>query len=82
MCGVGPSRLWWSVSCSCRDRLLARDRDRVSRKGPRRAKPAASDRPDAATASILPMEIQIGDRFTDAAGELGGGDPPGNATRR
>ena len=41
----------------------------MSRKGAkphqRPAKPNATQRADAATASVLPMEIQIGDRFTD-----------------
>jgi hypothetical protein len=41
----------------------------VSRKGtktrPGRAKPPAASEPDAATVSMLPMEIQIGDRFTE-----------------
>jgi hypothetical protein len=45
----------------------------VSPKGakpdPRGAKPAAAQEPDAATVSILPMEIQVGDRFNDAEGE-------------
>jgi hypothetical protein len=45
----------------------------VSRKGanphPRRAKSGSAQGTAAATVSILPMEIQIGDRFTDAEGE-------------
>ena len=35
----------------------------------RRAKPRVAPDPDAATVSVLPMNIQIGDRFTDAEGE-------------
>jgi hypothetical protein len=34
-----------------------------------RIKPGAESAPAAAAISILPMDIQIGDRFTDAAGE-------------
>jgi hypothetical protein len=45
----------------------------MSRKGGKsqknRAKPSVPQGTDAATVSILPMEIQIGDRFTDAEGE-------------
>jgi hypothetical protein len=45
----------------------------VSRKGanphPRRAKSESAQGTAAATVSILPMEIQICDRFTDAEGE-------------
>jgi hypothetical protein len=41
----------------------------VSRKGAkshkRPAKPSPTQNADAATASVLPMEIKIGDRFTD-----------------
>jgi hypothetical protein len=35
----------------------------------RRGKPRAVQTPDTATGSILQMEIQIGDRFTDEEGE-------------
>ena len=42
---------------------------RVSRKGakagPRRPKPAAAQDADAMAVSVLPMELQVGDRFTD-----------------
>ena len=45
----------------------------MSRKGgkphPRRTKPAAAQGDDTATVSVLPMDIQIGDRFTDEEGE-------------
>jgi len=45
----------------------------VSRQGrkphARRAKPAAASSAGAGTISILPMDIQIGDRFTDEEGE-------------
>jgi hypothetical protein len=45
----------------------------VSRQGgkphPRRTKSAAAQGGDAATVSVLPMDIQIGDRFTDEEGE-------------
>jgi hypothetical protein len=45
----------------------------MSRKGAkphkRPAKPNATQNADAETFSVLPMEIQIGDRFTDAEGE-------------
>jgi hypothetical protein len=43
----------------------------MSRRGvkPRRAKLAAEQRADAATVSVLPMDIQIGDRFIDEEGE-------------
>jgi hypothetical protein len=34
-----------------------------------RAKPSPTQDVNAATASILPMDIQIGDRFTDEEGE-------------
>jgi hypothetical protein len=35
----------------------------------RQAKPRVSPRSATATLSVLPMDIQIGDRFTDAEGE-------------
>jgi hypothetical protein len=35
----------------------------------RRTRPGSTQPADAATASVLPMDIQIGDRFTDAEGE-------------
>ena len=45
----------------------------MSRQGgkphPRRTKPPAAQGGDAATVSVLPMDIQIGDRFTDEEGE-------------
>ena len=45
----------------------------MSRKGgksqSRRAKPRATRGPDTEVVSILPMDIQIGDRFTDEEGE-------------
>jgi hypothetical protein len=50
-----------------------RTRSSVSRKGAKRHKsPAKTDVSQslgAATVSVLPMDIQIGDRFTDEAGE-------------
>jgi hypothetical protein len=45
----------------------------VSRKGAkprqRQVKPSPPQDADAATVSVLPMEIQVGDRFTDEEGE-------------
>jgi hypothetical protein len=45
----------------------------VSRKGAKAGKPStkadAAQDTDAVTVSILPMEIQVGDRFTDEEGE-------------
>jgi hypothetical protein len=35
----------------------------------RRTKPGSTQPADAATVSVLPMDIQIGDRFTDSEGE-------------
>jgi hypothetical protein len=52
----------------------------MSRKGAkphkRPAKPNATQNADAETFSVLPMEIQIGDRFTDAEGEWEVGSHP------
>ena len=49
----------------------------MSRKGAksdkRPAKPDETQNADAATGSVLPMEIQIGDRFTDHDFELADG---------
>jgi hypothetical protein len=45
----------------------------VSRKGgnphPRRTKPGAAQGADGAVVSVLPMDIQVGDRFTDEEGD-------------
>ena len=42
-----------------------------SKRHERRGKARAAQTPDTATVPILPMEIQIGDRFTDEEGEWG-----------